>query len=390
MVNDPVETVPLAGGLSLSCSFPDLDAVEVAINLLGRRLFSRRFSAGAQQAPTYHELGFVRIAVDVGANMFDGEFTYTCTVEARTSRRSTWRTLFDRRSKVLFRFDPSIGEIAGRTEARPPEVDSSAFGTSQPCSPTVLRFHVDEEERDVCKVGSIVKRVMFPDHPPFVFNTVACVGAFSPPGAPGPYADPASEYWFNVFVGYYQLDCLKSEWRRPFGYLKPEGAGSTVVTEDLVRLGKADWNWFSNWCYGVPWEALAATSCVGSIDAVVTGLVEINGTRWHEVKINGTEVASCYESDAPGAAKLVWNSDVWEAWRRSFGAPCPRPAFPKSFVPVLVDAVVHMSYWEDEHAYHTVIFGGTARVGTDCEFLETQLEATRAVIASEYPDLGFP
>jgi hypothetical protein len=298
--------------------------------------------------------------------------------------------VFDRERRVLFRFDPTIGEVAGRTETCPPQVTSSTFGTSQPCSPTVLRFHVDGVEREVCKVGSVVKRVMFRDYPPFVFNTVACVGAFSPPGAPGPYADPTSQYWFNVFVGYYQLDCLKSQWSRPFGYAKASGSRSKVVPEDLVRLGKSDWNWFSNWCYGVPWDALVATSTLpASLNATVKGLVKIGATKWHEVEINETEVASCYESDASGADKLQWNSDVWEAWRRSFGAPRPQPGFPTSFVPVLVDAVVDMSYWEDDEAYHTVIFGGTARSGTDPKFLEAQLQATRTVITSEYPDLGF-
>ena len=320
--------------------------------------------------------------------MFDGEVTLTCVAEIRKAAGSAWRKVFDGERRI--RFDPSIGEVAGRTEALPPKVDSPTFGTTQPCSPTVLRFHVDQEEREVCKVGSIVKRVMFRDYPPFVFNTVACVGAFSPPGAPGPYADPSSQYWFNVFLGYYQLDCLKSEWSRPFGYANADEERSAVVVEDLVRLGKSDWNWFSNWCYGVPWDALVPTSCIpASIDATVRGLVEIGGSRWHEVEIKGTEVASCYESDAPGAEKLQWNSDIWEAWRRSFGGPRSSPGYPTSFVPILVDAVIDMSYWDDEEAYHTVIFGGTARAGADPKFLEAQLQATRAVIVSEYPDLGF-
>jgi hypothetical protein len=390
MANAPVETVPLGYGMTLSCTFPDLDAVKVVVRFRNHRLFQRRFSAKKQGKVHRLNVGFVRFGFGCGPNMFDGEVTWTCTVDVRKSPRSTWRRVFDREQRVLFRFDPSIGEVAGRTEACPPQVDSATFGASQPCSPAILRFHVNDVEREVCKVGSIVKRQMFPDHPPFVFNTVACVGAFRPPGAPGPYADPSSAYWFNVFVGYYQLDCLKSEWSRPFGYEKAEESRSTVVPEDLVRLGKSDWNWFSNWCYGVPADALLATSAVPSaLDAVVKDLVKIGNGYWHEVEINGTEVASCYESDAPGAEKLQWTSDVWEAWRRSFGAPRSRPSFPESFIPVRVDAVIDMSYWEDDEAYHTVIFGGTAHAGANPEFLQTQLQATRAVITSEYPDLGF-
>lgn len=388
MANDPVETVPLGYGLTLACSFPDLDAVEVAISFLNRRLVCHRFSAKQRGAPHRFDLGLVRFEIGISANMFDGEVTLTCGAEIRKALGSAWHRVFKGERRI--RFDPSIGEVAGRTEAAPPELTRSTFGPTQACSPTVLRFHVDREEREVCKVGSIVKRVMFPDYPPFVFNTVACVGAFSPPGAPGPYADPTSECWFNVFFGYYQLDCLKSEWSRPFGYATVDRERSTVLVEDLVRLGKSDWNWFSNWCYGVPWDTLVSTSCLpASIDAVVRGPVEIGEARWHEVEIKRTEVASCYESDAPGAEKLQWNSDVWEAWRRSFGAPRPRTGHPTSFVPTLVDAVVDMSYWDDHEAYHTVIFGGTARTGTDPKFLKAQLDATQALIASEYPDLGF-
>ncbi len=393
MANVPIETVPLGYGMALSCSFPDLDKVEMALTFRNHRLFSWRFSDDDPGTPRCFDLGRVRVGIGVASNMFDGEVTWTCTVEIRSSRRSAWRKVFSRERRVLLRFDPSIGEIAGRTEACPPELDDpKRFGRSQPCTPTVLRFHVDDVERDVCKVGSIVKKVMFRDYPPFVFNTVACVGAFDPPGAPGPYTDPSSPYWFNVFLGYYQLDCAKSAWSRPFGYAKADGSASTVEPVDLVRLGKSDWNWFSNWCYGVPWDALVATSSVPSsvTTLVKKAPVKIGNGFWHEVTIEGTEVASCYESNAPTAEKLVDNSDVQEGWRRSFGAPSPRAAYPKSFIPVLVDAVVHMSYWEDDSAYHTVIFGGTAKVGTDPDFLEAQLDATKAVIVSEYPDLGFP
>jgi hypothetical protein len=388
MANDAVETVALGYGLTLACSFPELDAVDVTVSFLNRRLVCHRFSAKQQGKLHRLDVGFARLSIGFSPNMFDGEVTLTCAAEIRTTLGATWRTVFAGERRI--RFDPSIGEVAGRTEAPPPELATSAFGPTQACSPTVLRFHVDEEERDVCKVGSIVKRVMFRDYPPFVFNTVACVGEFSPPGAPGPYADPTSQYWFNVFFGYYQLDCRKSEWSRPFGYASADEERSTVVVEDLVRLGKSDWNWFSNWCYGVPWDALVSTSCIpASVDAVVKGLVTIGGRRWHEVEINGTEVASCYESDALRAERLEWNSDVWEAWRRSFGAPRPRPGHPTSFVPTLVDAVVDMSYWDDEEAYHTVIFGGTARTGTKPEFLRAQLDATQALIASKYQKLGF-
>src|SRR4029077_9122179 len=108
----------------------------------------------------------------------------------------------DRSDRVLLSFDPSLGEVDGSTAVHPPMVDDPVFGTSQTCTPTILRIHVDDKPRDLCDVGRVVKETMFPEHPPFVFNTVACVGAF-PVGGPGQYTDPCS-IWFNTFLGYYQ------------------------------------------------------------------------------------------------------------------------------------------------------------------------------------------
>jgi hypothetical protein len=235
-------------------------------------------------------------------------------------------------------------------------------------------------------VGALVKASMFPEHPPFVFNTVACVGDFAE-GEPGLYGDPHST-WFNIFLGYYQLDCAKRDWSRPFGYRSASGEDAAPEPDDLARLGKSDWNWFSNWNYGVPADALLPYSKVdmGQVGFSHRGLVSIGRSKWHEVELQGVEVASCYV--APGG-RLVRNTILDGVWRASFGAPCPRTDWTTSFVPTVVDALVDMAYWEDEASYHTVLFGGTAARGADPRFLQAQLAATRAVIADRYPNLGF-
>jgi hypothetical protein len=98
---------------------------------------------------------------------------------------------------------------------------------------------------------------------------------------------------------------------------------------------------------------------------------------------------STYESDAHDAARLITNSRIDDIWRRAFGRPNPQRDRPTSFLPTTLRAEVHMAYFEDEDAYHTVICGGTATVPVDQEFLAAQMTAIRAVIESGYPDCGF-
>ena len=53
-----------------------------------------------------------------------------------------------------------------------------------------------------------------------------------------------------------------------------------------------------------------------------------------------------------------------------------------------------MAYYEDDQAYHTLIFGGSGPGDGDpnlaAQFLQVQLAAVQAVIAQSYPTLGFP
>ena len=389
MADTSLQTVPLGHGFELDCSFPSLDAVDIALQFRRRRLWMLHFDADNPGPRHTVNLGLVRLSFRVDSDMFDGEVSWSFELAVRNVRTGSWRTVVNRSRRVLLRFDPSLGEVGRSTAVHPPEVDDPRFGKSQTCTPTILRIHVDDEKRELCDVGRVVKQTMFPDHPPFVFNTVACVGAFTV-GDPGPYTDPLS-IWFNTFLGYYELDCDRALWTRPFGYQTADGSASLPEPEDLARLGKSDWNWFSNWDYGVPAAAALEYSGVNMKDIgfVNNGLVTIGRTRWHHVELRGAEVASCYVSDAAGASQLVQNTIIDEVWRRSFGAPTPRPDYPESFIPTVVDAVVDMAYWEDETTFHTVLFGGTAKVGSDPDFLPTQLQATRAVIATDYPDLGF-
>jgi hypothetical protein len=389
MAEASVQKMAIGRGLVVECSFPSFDSVRVVLRAGRIRVWHHVFDADNAGRWRSINLGLVRFLFRVTADMFTGQISWTRETERRSLRPWRWRVVGVKGPRVLVRMDPAIGLVGNETAAVAPVVDHPVFGKSQTCTPNILRIHVESQKRDLCHVGSVVKEQMFADRPPFVFNTVACVGAFAS-DRPGPYADPTS-IWFNVFLGYYQLDCLKSEWSRPFGYEAPRGRDSVPHPDDIARLGKSDWNWFSNWNYGVPTDSVLPYIGVDMADIgfVNGGLLRIGNSEWHQIELHGVQVASCYQSAHPQAGKLVRNTILDDVWRRSFGAPAAHPDFEESFIPTTVDAKVDMAYWEDDAAFHTVLFGGTAATGADPAFLAAQIQATRAVIAASYPDLGF-
>ncbi|MGA2835679.1 MAG: hypothetical protein ABSF84_03680 [Acidimicrobiales bacterium] len=390
MNRSDVQSQSLGWGLVVEYGFPSFDSVEVTVRFRSRRVWGHTFAEDDRVRSHRLCLGLLRLRFTLSVDVFAGTLVRRVGLDVRPWFRRPWRTAFATTGRSVLLFDPSVGEIAGRTAVYPPEVHDPVYGDSQSCTDSVLRIHVDEQRRDLCGVGAVVKARMFPrPYPAFVFNVVACVGAFAEHG-PQRYTDPESP-WFNVFLGYYQLDCAKQLWDRPFGFESAAGAGSVPRFEDLVRLGKSDWNFFSNWVYGVPEDALApfCTVDLGPDGHVDHGLVEVAGRHWRVVDLLGVEVASCYEADAPGARRLVSNTVVTPLTRRSFGFPDPRPDHPTSFVPQSLDATLYMAYVEDEASYHTLIFGGTAHTGQDRALLATEIGATTAVIAGHYADQGF-
>jgi hypothetical protein len=392
----PLKSEPLELGhrLYLSAAFPALHAIEISIERRGRLLFRRgrtllrrRLDRADPRADLDLERRHLRARADVDLDAFAGELAWNGELAVRRPWGRRWRTVRNR--GVIMRFCPAVGEIGGSSKVDPPELDDPRFGKSQLCTPAVLRIFVDERDRRIAEVGRLVKRQMFPEHPPFVFNTVACVGRVAD-GAPGLYTDPAS-HWFNVFFGFYEIEAPKPAWSRPFGYRSAAGIDSVVEAEDIARLGKSDWNWFSNWMYGVPIEHVLSYS---GVDMSAIGVEHLPASRigrslWHGLLLRGVEVASAYESDAPGAARLTRNTIVEDVWRNSFGLPNPRPGWPESFIPTRIDAQVDMAYREDERSYRTLIFGGTCAADGDPAFLAAQMKAVREVIARSYAGLGF-
>lgn len=350
----------------------------------------RRFTAGRPRGRGELALTFMRADLEIVVDVFSGEVRTSAHLDVRAKRTRTWRRLVDCEEVIVARFAPSVGQVAGSTAVHPPMIDDARWGRSLPCSPAVLRFFVDDVGRSLAAAGQRAKRALFADHPPFVFNTVACVGC-DPGDDVRRYNDPQSP-WFNVFFGYYQIDCAKDLWERPFAYRSAAGRESVVLVDDLIRVGMADWIWFSNWMYGLPADIAVSYSSGGARRATVSDqeVHRIGQGTWHRVRLEDVDVATCEEGAGPGARRLADNTPLAAMWRRSFGPPRRRAQRRPSFGPVTLEAVCDLCYWEDDKAFHTVVFGATARAGTDPTFLQTQLAALQAVRENSYPSLGFP
>jgi hypothetical protein len=339
------------------------------------------------------EEDFVRADLDLSLQPFLGQVLASGDVQSRTKKTDPWKTISQWKDAVLFLFDPTKGMIAGSPSAYAPVVDPR-WGPSGPSGGDgVTRFHLTDDVRAVTDVGPQVKQRMFPGYHPMVLNIVACCGRpLGAPDGPGVYGDPTS-IWFNVFFGVYQMDCaLADGWTRPFGYQGAAGIQSVVRGEDLVRVGKADWNWLSNFMYGVPGAVCEEYSSVdmSKVKFTPTATTKIGTTQWHYLTMSGVQVASGYESDAPGAGKLVENSILTDEWRRSFGEPSPKPGYPTSFIPTVLQSTLVMAYWKDDTAFHTLMFGGTSGVGSDAAFLRDQIQGAKVLIGTRYPGSGFP
>ena len=293
---------------------------------------------------------------------------------------------------MRFEFSPTPGSVGGSVWAHEPFVSDPELGRSRSVVPIINRINVEVPAGLGARMGAIAKRVFFPQYPAFVFNVCFSVGDFSLILRPGLYGDPQS-HWFNVFLGYYQLDAPKTTWTRPFAY-ESANARAPVTFEDILRLGKSDWNYFSNYMYGVPEDCIELYNKLDlSTPCRNLGRVVIGRRSWDYTEIEEVEVVSAYESDTPSARRLVYNSILTPVWRRTFGLPCPRPDFPQSFISTKLRARIYMSFSEDEDSYHTVIFGGTVNKSFPAlmnqRFLELQMQACRETIERHYAQLGF-
>jgi hypothetical protein len=296
-------------------------------------------------------------------------------------------------------FIPLVGDIDDRIWAPPVTVHGRGFGRSMTI-PAILEIKIDGRGKTASPAAfTPVATRLFADYPPFLFNVSFACGS-GRMFRPGVYGDPRSP-WFNVFVGYYQIDVSRTEWSRPFGYTHD----GQLEIADLARLGEADWNYFSNHMYGVPLDAIAP---VDDPDAKFTVLdsVEIAKRRWDHVEARGMTVASAYLANRDHRRLDDPHPILSDVWRCVFGEPYHDRSHAQSFFPTSMRARLYASFVEADDnrdlrgpVYRTFIFGGTvnewwgartpANAAHNEAFMALQMATIEDLIAREFAHLGF-
>jgi hypothetical protein len=284
---------------------------------------------------------------------------------------------------------PQLSVVEGRIFGNWVELDAASsqeFGRAQ--SPGYgLQVDIAKHDWDApARVGRLVHDALFPDEPDFSFNVEFARGDGDS------YTDPTS-IWFNAFMGYYEIKVPKETWHRPFGYRFEEGR-ARIAPDDLLRIGRADWNYFSAYLYGVPFSVVDASARQGGM---LYHLGRTEGLRsWDLVELDGIEVVSAYVSGQDGQS-LAQNACLYtDLWRRFLGPPHPPlPSFPSSFPPTRMRSRLYLTYWEDHSdrhrpVYTTLVFGGTvSEAYPDREkaerFLDAQVRSVAAIVARRFP-----
>jgi hypothetical protein len=300
--------------------------------------------------------------------------------------------------KIYEKSKARITDIGHKWVRRPPVVNDPCIGRSRGL-PIPMRIRVDPAATGFpAGIGSVVHRALFSSYPPFTFKvTFACAN----PGIMGrsQYANPAS-IWYNVFFGCYEIEVSKAAWGRPFGYHLVNGV-LQVRHEDILRIGKADWNHFSNQLYGVPADAIGPYDVVDMSQVRWPPVVRtrVGGRGWDLIDAPGLQVVGPMRANGDTRDFSDMVRLVGAAWRFAFGRYDKRVDAPKSFAGTSMFVRLYSSYSEEakpggEAVYKTHMFGGTINEGyrdvaENDRFLNLQLRAVEQMMLRD-PTLGFP
>jgi hypothetical protein len=304
---------------------------------------------------------------------------------------------------------PNIGTIDGEVAlGKPAVINSPEFGESS-ATPAILDVPVSADKQGLLAVGQKAHEKFFPNDPPFNFNVnFSCANAEGL-GRQSEYADPRSP-WFNVFFGRYEIDAPaasapgdKDKWTRPFGFTAP---GSNQINfDDVLKIGNADWGYFSNWMYGVPESELdkdfAQQANFPKPTCTVTNPnVVINGKSYVECTVDGARLPSAYVGND---GKGLTNNDVLSpVWRDVFGkqdaavAQDPSLAGKPSFFPTEMKMKFYLRQEKvldpktNQYVYKTEIYGGgvnktwagndPAKQAYNDRFLQAQMDAVKSTM----------
>jgi hypothetical protein len=377
-----IPLIPLVLELRWSMNFESFD-VSVVNDQTGIVLWHTSLSPANSSVSWSGDQGLLREKIEISVNFGLGEFHVLASVGSRLPAMDWHDSTIEQR----IYWNPALGSAGGKILAFPPMIDDPRFGKSRSVVANITRIVVDDKPRLGTDVGNKVKSIFFAAEPDFLFNVCFAVGDFTIGGS-GFFADPSSP-WFNVFMGYYEIDVPVSR-GRPFGYKSEAATSRQIDVIDLTRIAKADWNYFSNYMYGVPEDAIRPYNRIPDQAPFTQGVEQIGGMEWDSVAVEGVDVVSAY---APMGQGLVNNSDAWSpVWRQTFGGPViARVRGVEPFAGTKLSARMYLAFRKEDDRYRTRIFGGTVTDRHNIpEFLDAQMAACRATIERNFASLGFP
>jgi hypothetical protein len=374
---------PFAPFLELRWS-TDLSTVHVSLvqDVTGTPIWETTLTPTNSAIRWKGDQGLLREELDLSVDLSLGELV----VKASAGHRLPGMDWSDNKIEEHLYWNPVLGSVAGHGIAYPPVIDSHEFGKSRSVVPNINRIVVDDKPRLGTDVGNKVKTIFFAHEPAFLFNVCFAVGEFTLGGS-GLYGDPSS-IWFNVFMGYYEIDVPVSR-GRPFGYQTESTSSRQIEGSDLTRIAKADWNYFSNYIYGVPEEYIRPHNTLTDQVTFQQTTERIGNKDWDHVVVDGVKVVSGY---APAGRGLLNNSALLSpVWRETFGGAVTKPTEGvPPFVGTTLQAGMYMSFHKEDGRYRTRIFGGTI---TDRhknqDFFNAQMGACKNVIVANFSSLGF-
>jgi hypothetical protein len=280
---------------------------------------------------------------------------------------------------------PNDWGINGIFLNRPVVIDCAEFGRSFNI-PGTMAINVDEKPGPPANIGQKVKKFYFNDSNPFRVTISFCRGPNNS------YGNPKS-IWFNVFAGYYQVEVSKSLWKRPFGY--EDATNRTLNHEELLKLGKSDWNFLSNHIYGVPVKEIQRLAEDDSLVQLTP--ITIGNKEWDSFELEFNTVAPYVSPHDGKRFEEGWWTPLW---RFVFGRPISDPQFKNSFFPSKIKGACFVcfkedvDYWTGEERYQTLIFGGTINQSfpdhdQNQRFLILQKKVLQQLIVENFSDLGF-
>lgn len=320
---------------------------------------------------------------------------------------------------------PTVGEISDKIFSNPIKINKKFCGRKSTSYKTIMEIIIDRESKSLSGCGKLVYDIYFEDYPKMLLNV--CYSCGKPNiFRKGGYGDPLS-IWYNVFLGYWEVDVLVNDLNRPYGYTINKNGFRSINKKEVLAIIKSDWNYFSNHIYGVPIEFIDGDiKSVSNFNKEVKVFKKqkiINGKKWDHLHLNDVKVVTTYQFT--DGAKFKKHSFYTPLWHILFGKPLsPKKNIDEvlnkiniskisSFFPTSMDGEIFMTYdiVKDVDlnglAYRTYFFGGSKHnhypliksmlTGIDKEllnkeneiFLQTQMIEVQKIIEKKFSNHGF-